>query len=152
MVLVANQEEDLFANLDERLTSRLQTCVRVQFEHYRMDELVSILEARALWGLAEHVIDRPQLAMIADAAAGDVRIGIGILRNARIAHQEGVSAISDEIVHQAIPDGREEVRQKTAEKLRDHQRVLFEILKVEGGLSFTRDCRALGPNSGSIAS
>ena len=136
MVLVANQEEDLFANLDERLTSRLQTCVRVQFERYHMDELVSILEARARWGLAEHVIDRPQLAMIADAAAGDARIGIGILRNAaRIAHQEGVSNISDGIVHQAVPDGREEVRQKTAEKLRDHQRILFEILKAEGEMN-----------------
>ncbi|MFC4357766.1 Cdc6/Cdc18 family protein [Halobium salinum] len=43
MVLIANREEELFATLDERLTSRLHSCVRIQFEKYHLDELVSIL-------------------------------------------------------------------------------------------------------------
>ena len=136
MVLIANREEELFASLDERLTSRLHSSVRVQFEKYPLEELVSILEARARWGLSEDAIGTPQLTHIADAAAGDARIGISILRNAaRLATQEHADTISDDIVGRAVPDGREEIRRKTAEKLREHQRVLYEILQEQGEMS-----------------
>ncbi|MFC6723651.1 Cdc6/Cdc18 family protein [Halobium palmae] len=136
MVLIANREEELFATLDERLTSRLHSSVRIQFEKYPLDELVSILEARAGWGLSEGAIGNDQITHIADAAAGDARIGISILRNAaRVADQQGTDTITEEIVRDAVPGGREEIRRKTAEKLRTHQRVLYEILQEEGEMS-----------------
>ncbi|WP_227376754.1 Cdc6/Cdc18 family protein [Haladaptatus halobius] len=135
MILIANREEALFNQLDSRLTSRLQTCVRIPFEKYHLDELVAILESRARWGLAENAIGNEQLALIADAAAGDARIAIGILRNAaRRAVQAGREAITTDIVHEAVPDGRHEVRQKTIEQLNPHQRVLYEILEANGEL------------------
>ncbi|MDS0301188.1 orc1/cdc6 family replication initiation protein [Halogeometricum sp. S1BR25-6] len=132
-ILITNREEDLFSHLDDRLTSRFESSVRVNFDKYHLDELVSILEARARWGLSERAIGRQQLALIADAAAGDARIAIGILRNAaRQADQQGTEMITTDIVEGAVPDGRAEVRRKAAEKLRKHQRVLFEILTDEG--------------------
>lgn len=133
MVLIANRERDLFSLLDDRLTSRLQTCVRINFEKYPLDDLVSILEARARWGLSEDAIGRPHLAQIADAAAGDARIAISILRNAaKQAEQHGSDRISAECIHDAIPEGRAEVQEKTIDQLPPHQRALYDILYDEG--------------------
>ncbi|ODR83384.1 AAA family ATPase [Haladaptatus sp. W1] len=135
MILIANREEALFSQLDNRLTSRLQTCVRIPFEEYHLDELVAILESRARWGLSENAIGNDQLTLIADAAAGDARVAIGILRNAaRRADQSGTERITTEIVREAVPDGRHEVRQKTISQLTVHQRALYEILEAEGEL------------------
>lgn len=136
MVMLANREKDLFSQLDGRLTSRLQTCTRIPFEKYHLDELVSILEARARWGLSEGAIGKRELALIADAAAGDARVAIGILRNAaRRADQRGEDAITTDVLDDAIPGGKQEVRQKTVSKLNQHQRTLYEILRNEGELS-----------------
>ncbi|SFL45547.1 orc1/cdc6 family replication initiation protein [Halogranum rubrum] len=136
MVLLANREKDLFSQLDGRLTSRLQTCTRIPFEKYHLDELVSILEARARWGLSENAIGKQELALIADAAAGDARVAIGILRNAaRRATQRGTETITTEILDEAIPGGKDEVREQTVSKLNQHQRALYEILQTEGQLN-----------------
>ncbi|RBI59128.1 AAA family ATPase [halophilic archaeon] len=136
MILIANREQELFSQLDGRLTSRLQTCVRISFDKYPLDELVSILQARARRGLAENIIGKQELALIADAAAGDARVGISILRNAaRRADQEGQTEITTNLVHEAVPEGRDEVRQKTVEQLNPHQRSLYEILQDGGELN-----------------
>ena len=74
LILIANREEELFAQLDDRLTSRFHSSERVQFDKYRLDELVSILDARVRWALSEDVIGKQELALVADAAAGDARI------------------------------------------------------------------------------
>jgi orc1/cdc6 family replication initiation protein len=135
-VLIANREQELFSQLDDRLTSRLQTCVRIAFDKYPLEELVSILGARARWGLAEDAIDEQELALVADAAAGDARVAISILRNAaRRADQDGRDRITTEVVREAVPEGRDEVRQKTVEQLTPHQRALYDILQEEGELS-----------------
>ena len=135
-VLIANREQELFSQLDDRLTSRLQTCVRISFDKYPLDELVSILGARARWGLAEDAIDEQELALVADAAAGDARVAISILRNAaRRADQDGRDRITTDVVRAAVPEGRDEVRQKTVEQLTPHQRALYDILQEAGELS-----------------
>ena len=136
MVMMANREKDLFSQLDGRLTSRLQSCTRIHFEKYHFDELISILEARVRWGLSEDVIGKQQLALIADGAAGDARVAIGILRNAaRRADQEGADTITNDILHDAIPGGKQEVRQKAVSQLTPHQHALYEILQDKGELS-----------------
>ncbi|WP_224270863.1 Cdc6/Cdc18 family protein [Haloprofundus salinisoli] len=133
MVLITNREAELFAQMDERLTSRFRSAVRIQFERYTLDELVSILSARARWGLTAGAVERRHLALIADAAAGDARVAIGILRNAaHRASRRGVDEISMDIVHKSIPDGKDEVRQKTIEQFTDHQRILYGVLTEAG--------------------
>ncbi len=136
MVLITNHEDELFSHLDGRLASRLRTCVRVPFEKYHLDELVSILRARVQWGLSENAIGNGELELIADAAAGDARVAIGILRNAaRHADQGEMDHITTDVVRDAIPDGRHEVRQKTIDQLNSHQRALYEILDETGELA-----------------
>lgn len=135
MILITNREQDLFAQLDKRLTSRLHPSVRISFEKYHLDELVSILKARVRWGLVDDAIGASELEVIADAAAGDARIAIGILRHAaRLAEQADTQQITPTIVQQAIPEGRQDVRQKTIEQLTAHQRALYKILQEQGEL------------------
>jgi hypothetical protein len=73
---------------------------------------------RVRWGLHEGAIDRPRLERIANEAAGDARIGIGILRNAaRKAEDWGRTEITDDVLDEAIPSVRAAVHKSTVEKL-----------------------------------
>ena len=136
MILIANREEELFAQLDNRLVSRLHASRRIRFEKYDLDELVSILEDRVRWGLAEDALTRDQLAYIADAAAGDARVAIGILRSAaRQAEETDGEEIDFDTLHDAIPEGKREVQQKNVKQLTPHQRVLYEIVCEHDAIS-----------------
>ena len=136
MILIANREEELFAQLDNRLVSRLHASRRIRFEKYDLDELVAILEDRIRWGLAEDALTRDQLACIADAAAGDARVAIGILRSAaRQAEEADVEEIDSGTLHDAIPKGKLEVQQKNVKQLIPHQRVPYEIVREHDAIS-----------------
>lgn len=136
MILIANREEALFPQLDERLQSRLHSSRRIQFDRYDLSELVSILEGRVQWGLHEEAIEQEQLKLIADEAAGDARKAIGILRNsARTAQQEGLGEIATEIIRDSIPDATTELRQKNRGKLTPDQQLLLEIIEEHAGIS-----------------
>lgn len=129
MVLIANREEELFARIDERLSSRLMNSTRIRFDKYGNDELVAILRARVDRGLTADAIERSQLERIADAAAGDARVAIGILRNAaQHAERENRNRITAAGIETAIPEAKSELQQKNVETLTPHQRTLYEIL------------------------
>ena len=136
MLLIANREKELFANADERLTSRLTGCERVRFDRYSPDELVSIMDARVKAGLEEGAIDREQLATIADAAAGDARVALSVLRTAaRQAHQNHEARITDEIIESAMPRARAERHEKDVDTLTPHQNTLYEIIEEHDEIS-----------------
>jgi orc1/cdc6 family replication initiation protein len=133
MVLIANRETELFAQLDDRLVSRLQASPRIRFDRYGLDELVAILADRVRWGLTAGAVDRDQLEHIADAAAGDARTAIGILRNAaRQAQRDETGEITDAHVEAAIPEARHELRQQDLDKLTRHQQAVYEIIEEHG--------------------
>lgn len=136
MILVANRAQDVWGTLDERLQSRLRSSVHLSFDAYTDDELVAILSDRVEWGLDPDAITTDQLETIADAAAGDARAAIGILRlAARNADHENAERITDAHIETAIPEAREEHRHKSLQKLTDHQRCLYDILTAEGPLA-----------------
>lgn len=133
MVLVANRERDLFARLDDRLGSRLRSATRIRFDPYGIDELTAILRGRVDRGLRDGVVDDDQLERIADAAAGDARVAIGILRNAaRRARRQSHEAITGADLRAAIPEARSEIRQKHEDRLTDHQRAVYEVIAERG--------------------
>jgi len=82
IICIANKEEELFSRVDDRLVSRLRSSEHVRMDKYHDEQLYDILSARAKWGLDEDVVTDEQLYRIADAAAGDARLAIGILRTA----------------------------------------------------------------------
>jgi Cdc6-like AAA superfamily ATPase len=84
IICIANKEEELLSRVDDRLVSRLRSSEHVRMDKYHDEQLYDILSARAKWGLNEDVVADDQLYRIADAAAGDARLAIGILRTARV--------------------------------------------------------------------
>lgn len=136
MVLIANRERDIVGTLDERLQSRLRSATTIRFDQYTDAELEAVLADRIEWGLEPSAITDEQVTRIASAAAGDARDAIGILRSAaRNAEHAGAEAIRAAHIETAIPEARATIRQKSLEKLTDHQRVVYDILANEGPLS-----------------
>jgi len=87
-------------------------------------------------GLREDAVSGAVLERIADAAAGDARVAIGVLRSAaRRAQQRGDGEVTLDTVEASIPDARDTIEQRTVDKLTPHQRALYEVLDERGELS-----------------
>jgi len=129
MVLISNSEQALFSSVGERLNSRLTNAARIHFRAYREDELVAILQDRVNWGLEPAVISESELETIAVNAAGDARVAIGILRRAaREARDGGADRITDELIRKVVPEAKSEIEQKTIDRLKPHQEILYRII------------------------
>lgn len=129
MILIVNNEEGLFASVDDRLNSRLTDCERIHFRSYHESELLAILRDRIQWGLEEDVIDTSGLELIAANAGGDARVAIGILRRAaRTARNASVDSITPGIIRKVTPEAKSEIRQQTVDRLTAHQKILYNII------------------------
>jgi orc1/cdc6 family replication initiation protein len=130
MILVTNDERDLFRPLDERLQSRLRSSDSIEFDSYTHEELTSILADRAEWGLVDGAISSEQVDHLAEAARGNARDAISMLRSAaRQAERAGTEQIRDEHIEEAIPAAREELRQKSLDRLTDDQLAVYEVVR-----------------------
>jgi len=135
VICIANTEEELFSRVDDRLVSRLRSSEHVRMDKYHDEQLYDILHARAKWGLDENVITDAQLYHIADAAAGDARLAIGILRTAAsTADRESYEQITDSLLRNAAEDAQAQIRQKSLDSLTPHQRTVYEIVREHGPL------------------
>ncbi|WP_324665807.1 Cdc6/Cdc18 family protein [Haloarcula sediminis] len=133
LVCIANKEEELFSRVDDRLVSRLRSSEHVRMDKYHNEQLYDILSARAKWGLDENVIIDDQLYHIADAAAGDARLAIGILRiAASTADRKDRETITDEMLRDAADDARAEIRQTSLDSLTPHQQAVYDIVREHG--------------------
>jgi len=132
---IANRKVDLFADLDDRITSRISVGYRVHFDSYGEDTIAEILDRRAREGLSPGAVNDSVVSQIARLSKGDARRAIAALRvGARMASREGLSAIPSRLVEDAVADAKREVRQKIISKLNTHQRALYEVLADEDGL------------------
>ena len=135
IICIANKEKELFSRVDDRLVSRLRSSEYVRMDKYHDGQLYDILSARAKWGLDEDVITDDQLYRVADAAAGDARLAIGILRTAAgKADRENCERITDNMLLDAAEDARAQIKQKSLDSLTPHQRVVYEIVREHGPL------------------
>lgn len=136
LVLIANEEASLFDPLEQRLASRLRTITRISFDRYTVDELVSILEDRARWGLRENAVTTSQLEAIANDAAGDARVGIETLRvAAQRADRDGLETIHDEFIADSVVEAKSDIRQRNVEMLTSHQQALYDIITERGQIA-----------------
>ena len=68
-----------------------------------------------------------------DAAAGDARLAIGILRTAAgNPDRENCERITDDILLDAAEDARAQIKQKSLDSLTPHQRVVYDIVREHG--------------------
>lgn len=136
LILIANEEQELFEPLNARLTSRLKTATRIEFDRYNTEELVETLEPRVRRGLRENALTTEQLEMVSEAVAGDARVGLEVLRVAsHRANQQGMETVSDEMVLEATPEAKEQIRQRNAEILTTVQRILYGVINEHGEIS-----------------
>ena len=135
VICIANKEEELFSRVDDRLVSRLRSSEHVRMDKYHNEQLYDILRARTKWGLENDVITDGQLYQIADAAAGDARLAIGMLRSAAsTADRENREAITNDILLDAAEDARAQIKQKSLDSLTPHQQVVYDIVRDHGPL------------------
>ena len=133
VICIANREEELFARVDGRLVSRLRASEQVRLESYHDDQLYDILSAPVRSGLDPAVITDTQLYAIADAAAGDARLAIGIPRTAAgKADRENHERITDDSLLDAAEDARAQIKQKSLDSLTPHQRVVYDTVREHG--------------------
>jgi orc1/cdc6 family replication initiation protein len=130
MIMISNEENELFAQLGSRLHSRLHSARKIRLDRYSLAELADILEFRAQHALVEGAVSRENLELISDMSAGDARIGIGILRVAAgDADYEGAEIISAETIDEAASEARRTLHQKTLDQLREDQRLIYDIFR-----------------------
>jgi len=135
IICIANKEEELFSRVDDRLVSRLRSSEHVRMDKYHDEQLYDILSARAKWGLDKNVITDNQLYQIADAAAGDARLAIGILRTAAgRSNRENHERITDDILLDAADDARAQIKQRSLDSLTPHQQAVYDIVRDHGPL------------------
>jgi orc1/cdc6 family replication initiation protein len=135
VICIANKEEELFSRVDDRLVSRLRSSEHVRMDKYHNEQLYDILSARTKWGLENGVITDEQLYQIADAAAGDARLAIGMLRSAAsTADRENHEEVTNDILLDAAEDARAQIKQKSLDSLTPHQRVVYDIVRDHGPL------------------
>ena len=135
VVCIANEEEQLFSRLDDRLVSRLRSSEHVRMDSYHDEQLYDILAARAKWGLEPDVVTDDQLYRIADAAAGDARLAIGILRTAAsTADRENHDRITDDVLLDAAEDARAQIKQRSLDSLTPHQQAVYDVVRDHGPL------------------
>ena len=136
IICIANKEEELFSRVDDRLVSRLRSSEHVRMGKYHNEQLFDILHARAKWGLDPGVVTDEQLYRMADAAAGDARLAIGILRTAAsTGDRDGHEQLTDDLLVEAADDARAQIRQKSLDSLTPHQRIVYDIVSTHGSLS-----------------
>ena len=68
VICIANKEEELFGQVDDRLVSRLRSSEHVQMDKYRDEQLYDILRARVRWGLEQDAVTEDQLSVLHKAA------------------------------------------------------------------------------------
>ena len=122
-----------------RILDNLGATIDIHRQSTPHNELVDRLQQhdgpRTVIILDEGVITDDQLYRIADAAAGDVRLAIGILRTAAgKADREKHERITDDILLDAAEDARAQTKQKSLDSLTPHQWVVHEIVRKHGPL------------------
>ena len=91
-ILMITNHIQWYANVDERIRSRLLP-EKIEFKPYTTDETKSILKKRLDFAFSSDCWDDGTLSMIVDKAstAGDIRVGLHLLRQAGLAAEEDSS-------------------------------------------------------------
>lgn len=134
-VIMISNRENVFGQLDDRIQSSFSTREDIRFDSYSVKELADILVDRREYGLKPGAATRAQLERVAEKSSGDARVAIGTLRMAaRKAEREGLEKIPDRIFEESFSDAVQENKSVSLEKLHDHQRILYDIIKEEGSI------------------
>jgi orc1/cdc6 family replication initiation protein len=155
MICISNKRE-YFLILDPRITSRLRF-KSINFPSYSNEELLTILEHRVTdcRALYPDTWSGEVLEEIADLAAGDARIAIQTLKNSGfIAEKSNKTKITKEDVERAYEEVKEIKRKYMLEKLGEHHKLIYDIIKKNPGITsselisaYKNECERIGMES-----
>ncbi|MFH0957005.1 MAG: AAA family ATPase [Candidatus Aenigmatarchaeota archaeon] len=127
-LMIANSATALHA-VDNRIRSRLLSAVNIEFPAYKTQEIAGILKDRAEWGLFPGAMKGAQVERIAQAAAGDCRAAIDMLRVAsEEAERKGEERVSDETLTAALHSAGTFRRKESLGGLNSHQKLILEVV------------------------
>lgn len=131
IVAITISEDDLFAHIDSRVSSRLRSAGTIRLPRFTHAQLVDILRARIQAGLRPGTISSEAISYIADVAAGDAREAIGMLRSAArsVSRDDNRSQIIPRVVDEIRSDALEEIQLERVEDLGTHKRLLYDIIE-----------------------
>lgn len=133
LIMVTVDDDGFLSGVDQRIASRLRSSEHVRLEKYGHAELVDILRHRADAGLKPGAAPQDVIERIAEAAAGDARFAIALLRQAaQRANRDGHDRLTIELIESVKAEAREAVETRHVEHLSTHQRHLFDIIRSHG--------------------
>ncbi|VVB60872.1 ORC1-type DNA replication protein [uncultured archaeon] len=134
LVLISNSE-DILAKLDVRIKSSL-AIETIQFPKYSANELADILEDRASFALLPSKISKELLKVAANAAGGDARVGLEIVRRAaKLAEGRNAQKVEkDDIIHALKAAKRMKLESMLAD-IGEDSRVLYKIVEEKGSVA-----------------
>jgi Cdc6-like AAA superfamily ATPase len=107
----------------------------LQFRPYSVTRLAAILSKRAELGLRDGLLSTRTTERIAEAAGGDARLGICIVRAAaEHAAEARADQITDDHIAAGVETAEQELHQTMLNRLTDHQRTLYQIVREAGEL------------------
>jgi len=152
LICISNTRKYIL-NLDPRITSRMRFR-SVNFPPYSDEELLIILKHRIIdsRALFPGTYSLKILKHVVDLAAGDARIAIQTLKYAAFnAEKEGKSRIEEDDVRRGFEEIKAIKRKYMLEKLGEHHRLIYEIIKKNLGitsseliLAYNSECRKKG--------
>ncbi|WP_435359306.1 Cdc6/Cdc18 family protein [Haloarchaeobius sp. DFWS5] len=138
LFLVCVNGDAFYRGAEQRVVSRLRSCVTADLDPYTTSEMFDILWARAKWAFTPGVVNRETVEYVALLAGGDARLGIGILRRAaRHGRREGLATIDIDVIDSIVDDAQKEIATRYVEKLSTHQRLMYEIIREHGPVGAT---------------
>ena len=136
LICISNTREYVI-DLDPRILSRIRF-KSIRFPPYSNEELLIILRHRIIEckALFPGTYSKDILEKIADLAAGDARIAIQTLRNAAYnAERKGKRRIEEDDVKQGFEEISEIKRKYMLQKLSEHHRLIYQIIKKNPGIT-----------------
>ena len=134
VVAICHDAERWLSRVPQSFRQSVSTPIRL--ERYGVDELSSILRARADQGLPPDVVTDDQLCTIADEVAGVARYGIQALRSAaELATERGHHRIRDVDVDDSFERAQHRIRQANLRSLPFHHHTLYALIHGAGEIS-----------------
>jgi len=134
IVAICHDAERWLARVPGAVSRSVATPIRLG--RYTVDELSSILRARADQGLSPNTVSDEQLRTIADEVAGVARFGIQALRAAaELATERGHRRILDVDVDDSFERAQHRIRKSNLRSLPFHNHVLYALIHSAGRIA-----------------
>ncbi|PSQ44451.1 AAA family ATPase [Halobacteriales archaeon SW_7_68_16] len=136
VVAICHDAEHWLSRVPRSFRQSVSTPIRL--ERYSVDELSSILRARADQGIPPGIVTDDQLCTIADEVAGVARYGIQALRAAtELATERGHHRIRDVDIDDSFERAQHRIRQANLRSLPVHHHALYALIHGAGEISAT---------------